>query len=109
MTNISKKTAQRMTKAALMQVLNTLDECNCDPLKELAKIAMDPVIDLDTRVSVLKDLTNYVHPKRRSIDIQSAEGSEGLIVNIKSFSDKMAQETVDPEKMKEMLEEDYSE
>ena len=106
MADISKKTAQRLTKAALMEVRNTLDDANCDPLKELAKLAMDPTTDFSTRVSILKDLNQYVHPKRRSIDIGNLDGN-ALNINIRSFTGEAAKAMVDQEAMQKMLDEDY--
>ena len=108
MAEVSKKTAQRLTKAALMEVRNTLDEANCDPLKELAKLAMDPTTDFSTRVSILKDLNQYVHPKRRSIDIGNTDGN-ALVVNIRSFAGEAAKEMVDKEAMQKMIDDDYKE
>lgn len=73
-------------KKSLSEVLDKLDAQGCDPIDELATIAMDKNVDIDTRVKVLRDLAQYVHPKRRSIEVSNKDG-EALIVRIKRFGD----------------------
>jgi len=92
-----------------MEVRNTLEEAGCDPLKELARIAMDATTDFSTRVSILKDLNQYVHPKRRSIDIGNLDGN-ALNINIRSFSGAAAKAMVTSEEaVRKMLDDDYPE
>lgn len=46
----------------------------CDPIEGMAKIAMDPATDVAVRVQVLKELAQYVTPKRKSIELSDGGG-----------------------------------
>jgi|APCry1669189768_1035252.scaffolds.fasta_scaffold02544_6 predicted transcriptional regulator len=46
-----------------------------DPLMELAKIAYDPNISLRDKKDCLKELVQYGHSKRRSVEITGADGA----------------------------------
>ena len=41
----------------------------CDPIEGMAKIAMDPSTDVPLRVQILKELAQYVAPKRKAIEM----------------------------------------
>lgn len=74
-------------QGALFEVLNKLEEQGCDPISEMAKMSVDPNIDIDVRVKLLRDLAQYVHPKRRSVEISNKDG-EALVVKIKKFTEE---------------------
>jgi hypothetical protein len=46
-----------------------------DPLHELAGIAFDRQLDVKTRKDALKELVQYGHSKRRSVEITGADGA----------------------------------
>jgi hypothetical protein len=45
-----------------------LETINCDPLLELAKIAMNDKNPIDIRVRCLSEIAPYVYPKRKPVD-----------------------------------------
>lgn len=57
-----------------------------DPLTELAKIAFNPQLDVKIRKDALKELTQYGHSKRRSVEITGADGAP-LEMRLKMISD----------------------
>jgi hypothetical protein len=46
----------------------------CDPIEGMAKIAMDPSTDVPLRVQILKELAQYVAPKRKAIEMSGSGG-----------------------------------
>lgn len=53
---------------ATREVQQLLDELNCDPIEGMARIAMDESVELPLRASMLKELAQYVAPKRKAIE-----------------------------------------
>lgn len=47
-----------------------------DPVLALAEIAIDKNVILRIRVDCLKEVAQYVHAKRKSIDINAGEGTK---------------------------------
>ncbi len=47
------------------------EQYNFDPLRSLFEIATDKSILLELRISVLKEITQYVYSKRKSIEIDN--------------------------------------
>lgn len=69
------------------EVIKLLEEEGCDPLRILAQIAMGNLgADVDHRLSAAKELAQYVHAKKRSVDI-SAHIKGNVTYNIVSFGD----------------------
>ena len=68
-------------REAIATVLNTLEEQELDPIKELAIIAKNELTPLDMKVGVLKELASYVAPKRKSVDV-NLSSDEGITVRI---------------------------
>jgi predicted transcriptional regulator len=64
---IKRKTQQEVWEAIL--------ENFGDPLTELAKIAFDPNLNVKDRKDALKELVQYGHSKRRSVEITGADGA----------------------------------
>jgi len=62
---------------ALMERLESLD---CDPIKGIAEIARDPATDPQLKVRCYAELAQYIHPKRKAVDISAAEDSQLKIV-----------------------------
>lgn len=59
---------------------------NYDPLEELMLIATDDTYPLETRISIHKEMANYVAPKLKSTDIV-VEQSMDITVKLISFAD----------------------
>lgn len=80
------------TQEAVAEVFNKLDEQNCDPISELAKIAMGPLTPLSDKISILKELAQYIAPKRKSVDV-TTPSDNNFVVTIKNFSNDPKQVT----------------
>jgi len=50
----------------------------CDPVAGLAKIALDDKTSPELKVRCYAELAQYVHPKRKAMDLGSAKDSEPL-------------------------------
>lgn len=68
-------------REAIADVLNTLDEQELDPIKELCIIAKDFTTPRDEKISILKELASYKAPKRKAVDV-NLSSEEGLTVKI---------------------------
>jgi hypothetical protein len=75
------------SQGALFEVLNKLEEAGCDPIAAMAEMAVDKNVAIDIRVKLLRDLAQYVHPKRRSVEISNKDG-EALVIKIKKFTEE---------------------
>ena len=56
-------------------VIERLQELNCDPIEGMASIALDSQNPVELRARMFSDLAQYVAPKRRAIDHSGSEGS----------------------------------
>lgn len=77
-------TPNRATEA-LCQRLATL---GCDPREGLAKIASGPATEPSLRVRCFAELAQYVYPKRRAVDLASAEASKMKILVVEYIGSK---------------------
>ena len=52
-----------------------LDKHGCDPIEEMAKLAMESIKkdDVQTATSLLKELAQYVAPKRKAVEVSGSE------------------------------------
>ncbi|HEX2244107.1 MAG TPA: hypothetical protein VHK27_12835 [Gammaproteobacteria bacterium] len=57
-----------------MAVAEVLDELGLDSIKQMGQIAMDERIEVSLRVQVLKELCQYVAPKRKAIEVTGDKG-----------------------------------
>ena len=57
-----------------VELMDRLEELNCDPLEGLAKIAGDPATDVALRARVLADLLPYIYPKRKALEVTGMDG-----------------------------------
>lgn len=55
-------------KLNLKSVIETLEEFELDPVKELAKLVQSERIDDDLKTRVFLELTNYIHAKKKAIE-----------------------------------------
>ena len=76
-------TPNRVT-TALEEKLNAI---GCDPVIELAKIAMNAKNPLEIRVRCLIEIAPYVFPKRRPVD---GSTDESKVINVTSKLDSSA-------------------
>lgn len=53
---------------ATQEVQSLLAEMDCDPIEGMARIAMDESVELPLRASMLKELAQYVAPKRKAVE-----------------------------------------
>ena len=69
-------------------VVRLCKEKNYDPIKELIDIAQsdDPMVPLDVKVNIHKELLNYMAPKLKSIDMEK-RGTETINVMIQNFGE----------------------
>jgi len=58
-----------------LSIKEKLDGIGCDPVMELAEIAMDSKNPIEIRVGCLSEIASYVYPKRRPVDISSDEST----------------------------------
>jgi hypothetical protein len=79
--DIKKNSTSVSAREAIAEVLNTFDEQELDPIKELCLIAKDPSTPRDEKISVLKELASYKAPKRKAVDV-NLESAEGITVKI---------------------------
>lgn len=81
----SKARVSVSTQEAIAELFNKLADAGCDPIAELAALAMDSNTPLSDRISIMKDLAQYTAPKRRAVDI-STNSEEGVTVNIIKYT-----------------------
>ncbi len=56
---------------ATLMLNEKLDAMSCDPLLELAKIAMNEKNPIEIRVRCFSEIAAYVYPKRKPVDMSS--------------------------------------
>lgn len=49
-----------------------------DPIESLINLASDPVLAIDLRVGILKELAQYLYPKKKSIEVLAEFNSNTL-------------------------------
>ncbi len=57
-----------------MAVAEVLGELGLDPIKQMGQIAMDERVEVSIHVQVLKELCQYVAPKRKAMEVTGEEG-----------------------------------
>ncbi len=62
-------TLNKFNTEQIEKVKNLCVQYQVDPIEALLKISSDENIDLNLRVSILKEIAQYVYPKRKSIEI----------------------------------------
>lgn len=60
---------------ATLTLREKLDEIGCDPLIELAKIAMDKKKSDEIRVRCFSEIAAYIYPRPKPIDLSSDQPS----------------------------------
>lgn len=79
--DIKKNSTSVSAREAIAGVLNTFDEQELDPIKELCILAKDSNTPRNEKISILKELASYKAPKRKAVDV-NLESSEGITVKI---------------------------
>lgn len=74
------------TKEAIAEVFNKLEAEGCDPITEMARLAMDDDTPLEKRIIILKELAAYVAPKRRAVEFTGDDDQEGVKVTIVKYT-----------------------
>jgi hypothetical protein len=70
---------------ATQDVAEKIAALGCDPIEGLAKIAMDGKNSAELRARCYMDLAQYVHPKRKPVDVAMQPPTEmNVITNIES-------------------------
>ena len=64
-----------------MAVAEVLGELGLDPIKQMGQIAMDERVEVSIRVQVLKELCQYIAPKRKAVAI-TGENGRPLVLEI---------------------------
>jgi hypothetical protein len=57
-----------------LSVRERLEELGCDPLEILARIAEDPKSGADVRVRAAAELSRYLWPQRKAVELSGANG-----------------------------------
>ena len=60
------------------ELAEKLEKLGCDPIGGLAQLAMNTETAPELRVRCYAELAQYVHPKRKAMDLGSAKDSEPL-------------------------------
>ncbi|HKF93854.1 MAG TPA: hypothetical protein VKB96_04485, partial [Gammaproteobacteria bacterium] len=55
-------------------VAEKLEALGCDPIKQIGQIAMDERVEVSVRVQVLKELCQYIAPKRKAMEVTGEDG-----------------------------------
>jgi hypothetical protein len=92
------------TLDAISELFNKLTDAVCDPISELATLAMDPTTPLSDRITIFKELAQYTAPKRRAVDISSGNNDAFTIKIVKYSKDTVGQvrKMLTPEALKEI-------
>ena len=66
-------------------IQDKLDKHGCDPIEQMAKLAMECIAEGDraTATGLLKELAQYVVPKRKAIEVSGEEGAEPIRITWK--------------------------
>jgi hypothetical protein len=67
------------------EISDLLESLGCDPIKGMAKIAMDPKHTPELRGRMFAELAQYIYPKRKAFDarlVDAAGEDRELIVKI---------------------------
>ena len=51
------------------EVAEKLQALGCDPIEGMARLAMDPTVDVAIRAQMLKELAQYLYPKRKALEV----------------------------------------
>jgi len=76
-----KKGAPNRATLTLKEKLETI---GCDPLLELAKIAMSEKYPIEIRVRCLSEIAPYMYPKRKPVDLSS---DKSAVINVNTTLD----------------------
>jgi hypothetical protein len=69
---------------ATLTLKEKLETMGCDPLLELAKIAMNEKNPIGIRVLCLSEIAPYVYPKRKPVDMSS---DQPAVINVNTNLD----------------------
>lgn len=75
---------------ATLTIEEKINATGCDPLVELAKIAMNQKYPLEIRVRCLGELASYLYPKRKPVD---APNHERPVINVNTNLDNSGDST----------------
>lgn len=68
------------------EIQERLDALDCDPIEGMAMIANDTSLDHGLRLQAMKELAQYVAPKRKAVDMSTTfDGS--VNIEVVRFSD----------------------
>jgi hypothetical protein len=56
-------------------VTEKLETLGCDPIKGMARIAMDETVEINIRAQMFKELAQYVAPKRKAMEVTGEDGT----------------------------------
>lgn len=74
--------AKRDGRLNLRAVAEVLADAGLDPTTELVKIIKSNKLDLDVQAKLLTTLMEYVHPKKKSVEITGHEGGPVQIEHV---------------------------
>ncbi len=57
-----------------LAVAEVLSDLGLDPIKQMGQIAMDEGVAVSIRVQVLKELCQYIAPKRKAVEVTGEDG-----------------------------------
>ena len=84
------------------RVLELFDELSFDPLRELVTIYQSSETDKRTKVRIAIELAQFVAPKLKAIDVQTAN-NPGIVINVVQYTPQPRIVKVDAQSPKFML------
>lgn len=64
-------TLNKSNSSQIEKIQNLCDSYNLDPFEALLKLSSDLSLDINLRVGILKEIAQYIYPKRKSIEIDA--------------------------------------
>jgi hypothetical protein len=92
-------------KRAILELMNKFEDQGYDPIVELIAIANDGNTPVKDRAKIHMHLSEFVHPKRRAVDIGSGD-EDGIVVHVKDYRKKELDTFVDKDAMAKELADD---
>jgi hypothetical protein len=78
-------------------VAEKLEALGCDPIQQMGQIAIDERVEVNVRVQVLKELCQYIAPKRKAVEVTGEDG--GLVkteMTVREWLDEINGQSLGP-------------
>lgn len=74
-----KGSKNQITSSRDKKIEDFCETYSCDPIESLFSIASNINTPIDIRVSILKELAQYIYPKKRAIEVEATESQNPFI------------------------------